>query len=127
MLCLLSAGVVVATLAADAFTLRWLHSVEKIVWEEDWRVAADGRLVADTARLQGSGAGMEPPDGARLIDGWWHYRPALAPQPRLALSRSRFTTDYTLCWGGGCRPLGDLVPLGDQPSVTVIEPCPPLR
>lgn len=123
MICLLAAGTVAAVLATDSFTLAWRHSVEQVTWEEDWRAEA-GCLVAVEARVQGSGAGMEPAEGAWLADGWWHYRPALPPQRRLTLSRSRFTPDYTLCWAGGCRPLAELVPLPEEPSVTVIEVCP---
>lgn len=122
MICLLAAGVVVATLATDAFTLVWRHSVERVTWEEDWR-AEGGRLMAVEARIQGSGAGMEPPPGARLIDGRWHYRPALPPQDHLTLSRSRFTQDYTLCWSGRCHLLADLVPLTEEPAVTIVQAC----
>jgi len=28
------------------------------------------------ARVKGFGAGMEPPAGARLVDGWFQWRPA---------------------------------------------------
>lgn len=123
MLCLLTAaGVLAATVAADAFTLAWTHSVEKVDWEEDWRLSG-GRLVAVAARVRGSGAGMEPPPGAVLEQGWWRYRPDLEPQPRLVLSRSPYAADYRLCWAGDCRPLSDLVPLGTEPTVTTIEGC----
>lgn len=123
MICFLAAGVVVATLATQAFTLSWTHSVEKVDWQEDWRVEND-RLIAVAARVQGSGAGMEPPADARPRGGWWHYRPALPPQQRLVLSRSRFTADYTICWDGACRPLADIVPLPKDPAATtIILPC----
>lgn len=123
MICFLVAGVVVAAVATPAFTLSWTHSVEKVAWQEDWRVE-DGRLIATTARVQGSGAGMEPAADSRLRDGWWHYRPALPPQQRLVLSRSRFTADYTICWDGACQPLADLVPLPNDPAATtIILPC----
>jgi hypothetical protein len=59
MLCL-AAGAVAASLAIDSFTLSWIHSIEKIRWEEDWRIEA-GALVVTEARIRGSGAGMEPP------------------------------------------------------------------
>jgi hypothetical protein len=40
-LCLISAGVV-KTLSLVAFTLVWTHSVERIDWQEDWRVTPEG-------------------------------------------------------------------------------------
>jgi hypothetical protein len=40
-LCLTSAGVV-KTLSLAAFTLGWTHSVEKIDWQEDWRIIPRG-------------------------------------------------------------------------------------
>jgi hypothetical protein len=58
----LAAGALSAVLAVNAFTLSWIHSIEKIRWEEDWRIEA-GALVIDEARIRGSGAGMEPPPG----------------------------------------------------------------
>ncbi|MFX8809293.1 DUF1850 domain-containing protein, partial [Acinetobacter baumannii] len=82
-------------------TLAWTHSVEKIAWEEDWRILADGRLAIAAARIRGSGAGLEPPADAVLVDGAWTYRPELPPQAALRLTRSHFTADYRLCWQGG--------------------------
>ena len=111
-----------ATLATQQFTLIWTHSVEKIVWQEDWQVE-DDRLIAVAARVQGSGAGMEPPADARLAEGWWHYRPALPPLPRLVLSRSRFSDDYTICWDGICHELSYIVKQSDHTSITIISPC----
>lgn len=122
MICFLTAEIVVAMLTTQQITLSWMHSVERLRWQEDWRVE-DDRLIAVAARVQGSGAGMEPPADARQVGGWWHYRPSLPPQPRLVLSRSRFTDDYTICWDDACYPLADIVPLPDGPSVTVIAPC----
>ena len=107
-LCLV-AGAISAVLAIDAFTLSWIHSIEKIRWEEDWRI--DGRaLVIDEARIRGSGAGMEPPQGALLKDGIWHYRPALPPQAVLRLAHSPHAGGYTLCTATLCQPLADLLP-----------------
>jgi hypothetical protein len=72
-LCLISAGVT-KTLAIAAFTLVWTHSIEKIDWQEDWRVTPQG-LELVQARVKGSGAGMEPPPEARLVDGWFQWQP----------------------------------------------------
>ncbi len=122
-LCLLTAaGALATTVAAQSFTLAWIHSVEKIEWQEDWRVA-DGRLVPAGARVKGSGAGMEPPPGAVLRDGWWHYRPDLPPQERVVLARSAFVDDYRLCWDGACRPMAALVPLESAGGATVLTAC----
>jgi hypothetical protein len=123
----LSAGAVTAALAAAQFTLAWTHSIEKIRWEEDWRIAS-GSLVAVEARIRGSGAGMEIPDGAVLKGGIWHYRPALPPQRELRLARSPFGaggTDYTLCVAGNCRLLADWLPGIDNSTDAIVRPCPP--
>ena len=34
----LTAGTITAWVGVQAFTLAWMHSIEKIRWEEDWRV-----------------------------------------------------------------------------------------
>jgi len=123
MLCL-AAGAVAASLAVESFTLTWIHSIEKIRWEEDWRI--DGHtLVIDAARLRGSGAGMEPPAGAVLQDGVWHYRPPLPPQAALRLTHSPYTTGYTLCTPVLCAPLADHLPGIDNNAVIEIRECPP--
>jgi hypothetical protein len=70
----LAAGAVSAVLAVEAFTLGWIHSIEKIRWEEDWRIEGHA-LVITEARIRGTGAGMEPPAGSVLKDGVWRYRP----------------------------------------------------
>ena len=57
-LCVAAAGITLQ-LAATAFTLGWSHTVEHLPWQEDWRVEG-GRLVLDTVRIKGSGAGMDP-------------------------------------------------------------------
>ncbi|TIT38538.1 MAG: DUF1850 domain-containing protein, partial [Mesorhizobium sp.] len=68
-LCILAAGKTM-TLTVAAFTLSWTHSVEKTHWQEDWKVLPSGLQIVE-ARIKGSGAGMEPPEGAVLRDGWW--------------------------------------------------------
>lgn len=104
-LCMGLAGALWAQVDVQAFTLAWYHTVEKIRWEEDYRVTPDG-LVLEEARIQGSGAGMEIPPGARLQSGNWRYRPTLPPQQPLRLSRAPEAGDYVLCSGGDCQPLG---------------------
>jgi hypothetical protein len=112
-----------ATLAlpTDHLTLSWIHSVQKTEWQEDYRVEAD-RLTLDEARIAGSGAGMDPPDGAILRDGVWHYRPNLAPLPEIALAVSHVTSGYRLCWDGSCHGMDEL--FGQSVEGTVImRPC----
>ncbi len=90
-------------IVAAAFTLSWIHSVEKTAWAEDWAVQ-DGKLRIVEARIKGSGAGMEPPDGAVLKDGWWRYVPRLPALKRLDLAASGATVGgWTLCANGECR------------------------
>ncbi len=101
----LARGAATVAIATSQFTLAWTHSIEKVRWEEHWRVTPAG-LVVDEALIHGSGAGMEPPEGAVLKDGVWHYRPRLPPQPSVVLAASGFTPDHTLCVGTDCRPLG---------------------
>ncbi|WP_245549153.1 DUF1850 domain-containing protein [Noviherbaspirillum massiliense] len=104
------------------FTLAWNHSIEKIRWEEDYRVAGD-RLRLVEARIRGSGAGMEPPEGAVLKDGAWHYVPPLPPLERLRLTRSPYVPDYTLCWDNTCRPLTALVGPVENAPLLEVAPC----
>ena len=100
------AGAASLHLAVAAFTLGWTHSVERLRWEEDWAVTPAG-LVLVEARVQGSGAGMEPDPDARLVEGWWRWRPARPPQPALVLAASGATGGgWTLCAAGECRTLG---------------------
>ena len=88
-LCILAAGKT-TVLAVAAFTLSWTHSVEKTRWEEDWRVTPAGLEIVE-ARVKGSGAGMEPPEGAVLKDGWWTYAPKIGPRPAVMLAASGAT------------------------------------
>lgn len=102
----LAAGSKITALAISSFTLSWTHSVQKTEWREDW-VATQGGLQIIEARIKGSGAGMEPGDGARLIDGWWVWSPQLGPQRELALASSGTTgTGWRICHAGGCDEFG---------------------
>ncbi len=116
----LAAGALHAFIATTQFSLAWNHSIEKIRWEEDYAVVG-GALHLTEARIRGSGAGMEPPAGARFEGGVWRYRPALPALPQLRLTRSDFTSDYELCMAGACRPLSQWIPVGE--AVTTLEPC----
>jgi hypothetical protein len=118
----LAAGALHAVLLANAFTLSWTHSVEKIEWQEDYRIV-DRAFLLEAARIKGSGAGMEPPDDAVLRDGWWMYRPQVAPMETLRLTFSHATADYRLCWEGGCKVLGEILKGLPNSTVVEIKPC----
>lgn len=103
--CLIVGGKAVV-FAAAAFTLSWTHSVQKTRWEEDWRLTSSGLQLVE-ARIEGSGAGMEVPDGAVLKQGRWTYAPKLPPQKSLLLAQSGATGDgWELCADGRCRMVG---------------------
>lgn len=111
---------------AQAFTLAWTHSIEKIRWEEDYTVRAGPqgrpRLVPGQARILGSGAGMEPPPDATLRpDGWYVYQPHTGPLDELRLSRSPYTADYDWCVDGRCEPMRAIMPTDGD--VTLLRPC----
>jgi len=115
--CVLAAGKT-ALIAGAAFTLSWTHSVEKTQWEEDWRVMPAGLQIVE-ARIKGSGAGMDPPEGARLKDGWWIYTPHIEPLERLVLAASGATgSGWRLCAAGGCTVIG-----GQSGDPAVVTAC----
>jgi hypothetical protein len=120
-LCLASAGLV-KTLSIAAFTLVWTHSVEKIDWQEDWRITPRG-LELVQARVKGSGAGMEPPPEARLVDGWFQWRPQRAPMPEVVLGNSGAAGEWRLCRNGHCRTLSEIFGHPVDAAVTVMRAC----
>jgi hypothetical protein len=118
----LAAGAVTAALAVESFSLAWTHSIEKLRWEEDWRIEKRMLLITE-ARIRGTGAGMEPPTDAVLKDGAWHYKPS-ARLTQLRLAHSPYTTGYELCIEGTCRPLAGYLPGAENLSTIVLEACP---
>jgi hypothetical protein len=122
-LCVAAGGLVV-TLAMESFTLAWTHSIEKIRWEEDYRVAGT-HLVLTEARVRGSGAGMEPPAGSKLVEGVWHYVPQLAPLEVLRLTHSSFAAGYEICARDRCMPLADSAPRAGNGDVIELRACAP--
>ena len=120
-LCLASVGVV-KTLSVAAFTLAWTHSIEKVDWQEDWRVTPNGVELVQ-ARVKGSGAGMEPPPEARLVDGWFQWRPKRAALPELVLGNSGAAGEWHLCSEGRCQTLSEIFghPIGA--NVTTMRAC----
>ena len=119
--CFASAGVVKA-LSVAAFMLSWTHSVEKIEWQEDWIVAPQGLQIV-TARVKGSGAGMEPPPEARLVNGWFQWTPKPLFLHEVALGNSGVAGEWRLCMQGSCRTLSDILghPIGA--NVTIMSVC----
>lgn len=100
-------------LAVAAFTLAWSHTIEHTRWEEDWLVRP-GLLHLDTARVEGSGAGMEPGAGAQLKDGMWSWHPSL-DVPELSLRRAPEAGDWRLCSDGACQAIAALLPKRADP------------
>ncbi|WP_291720777.1 DUF1850 domain-containing protein [Magnetospirillum sp. 64-120] len=101
------------------FSLRWIHSIEKVEWQEDWRVSEKGLEVVE-ARIKGSGAGMEPADDAILKDGWYVWQPHTPSMAKVILGRSGVVADHRICVGGDCRAVSDYI--GGTDAI-VLEPC----
>jgi hypothetical protein len=120
-LCLASAGVAKA-LSLAVFTLVWTHSIEKVDWQEDWRVTPAGLELVE-ARVKGSGAGMEPPPEARLVDGWFTWRPARRALAEVALGNSGAAGEWRLCADGHCRTLSDILEHTVGANVTTMRAC----
>src|SRR5882757_1666920 len=121
-LCLASAGVV-KMLSMAAFTLVWTHSIEKVDWQEDWRITPQG-LQLEQARVKGSGAGMEPPPEARLVDGWFQWQPKRPPMPEVALGNSGAAGEWRLCHDGNCKTLSEILDHPVGVDVTTMKACP---
>lgn len=119
-LCFAAAGAV-KMLSVAAFTLAWTHSIEKIEWQEDWHVTPQGLQLVE-ARVKGSGAGMEPPPEARLVNGWFQWSPKMAPLPQVVLGNSGLAGEWRICTEGHCRTLSDVIGrhLGAEPTVMKI-------
>lgn len=121
----LAAGKLLAALPIASFTLAWTHSIEKTRWEEDWQIR-DRQLTISEARIKGAGAGMEPPLGAILKNGVWHYRPADRADRAgpVVLAHSPYAAGYELCDRNRCQPLAELLPgIGDHASIE-LSVCP---
>jgi tetratricopeptide (TPR) repeat protein len=114
----------VKSLAVAAFTLSWTHSVEKIEWQEDWRVTPQGLEIVE-ARVKGSGAGMEPPPEALLKDGWFRWKPQLPVLPEVVLGNSGLAGEWLVCTDGKCQDLSTILgrPVGS--SSTTMSICKP--
>lgn len=116
--CLLAAGALIH-LHTAVLTLAWTHSIEKIRWEEDYRATLAG-IVVTQDRIQGTGAGMEPPPDAKFDGTWWRYTPKLPPLPKVVLRRSGMTVgDWQVCIKGACRSMGSYLPDKKADPVTL--------
>ena len=104
----------------DRVTLAWEHSVEKTRWEEDYALS-ERRLALEEARIQGTGAGMEIPDGAWFQGGMWHYHPDIAPLPQVRFTNSLVPGGYDICTKGRCVRLRELI--GDDQRNLSLLPC----
>jgi hypothetical protein len=122
-LCLISAGTAKA-LAVSAFTLVWTHSIEKVDWQEDWRVTSQG-LELIQARVKGSGAGMEPPPDARLVNGWFQWQPKPAVKPEVVLGNSGAAGEWRLCVNGSCQTLSEIFGHPVGANATTMRACEP--
>ena len=114
-LCLAAAGIAVA-IAASTFTLSWTHTVEKTLWEEEWRVQAD-RLVLDGGPYRRALApAWSRRREARLVDGGLRLaaEPDAQPDDRAA-SRTRMPATGRLCAAGRCDTLGDWLGVDADP------------
>lgn len=111
-LCIVAAGKT-TMLAATAFTLMWTHSVERVAWQEDWRLTGEGLEIVE-ARIKGSGAGMDPPEGSVFAGGWWRYKPKVPPLPEVRLATSGATAPWQLCTAETCLTIP---PKSDPPGV----------
>lgn len=118
-LCILS-GATLSKIAALTFTLSWQHSVQKTEWIETWHVTPSALELVE-ARVEGTGAGMEPPEGSVFDGRFWRWKPTVPPLPEVRLSRSdALPQGWALCTADGCRPVASAA---DQVDVVILKPC----
>lgn len=118
---------VTTILLGNSFTLGWNHSVEKILWEEHYCLE-NNQLILETARVRGTGAGMEIPGGAVFKNGAWEYRPKLIIK-EVRLTHSQYTTPYVVCKEGdtsdkmNCQTLPQLMPNMGNGATVKLTTC----
>ena len=98
-------GATIMSLTGNVFSLHWIHSVEKIEWVEAWRIE-DGALTLIEARVKGSGAGMEPGEGAHLQDGWWVWSPETRVEILTLAASGATGQGWRVCDGDTCQEIG---------------------
>ena len=118
----LSAGGASLRFATGLLTLAWTHSIEKVEWRETWAATPAGLELVE-ARIEGSGAGMEPGEGARLEGGFWVWRPERPALAEVILARSGATADWRICEADRCRSAEEALgrPADGEPARLV--PC----
>jgi hypothetical protein len=112
----------VKALQIAAFTLSWTHSVEKMSWSEDWIVTGQGLQIVQ-ARVQGSGAGVDPPQGAKLVDGAYQWTPDRSPLKEIVLANSGAAGEWRICTDA-CRTLAEIFGVDVAAPTTRVTPCP---
>jgi hypothetical protein len=117
----LAAGGVIKVLQVAAFTLSWTHSVEKMSWSEQW-IVTDRGLEIVQARVQGSGAGIDPPAGAKLVDGAYQWKPDRPALGELILANSGAAGEWRICTDA-CRTLADYFDVKAAGPTTRVAPC----
>ena len=115
-LCLSSSGLT-AVLPTHAFELQWMHSIEKTQWLEHWQVSTSELRLA-RASVATSGAGMDIPDHAVLVNGVYEYTVNLT-MASVTLSHSPYTAQASLCINNRCQPLASWLP--GLPEVAAVE------
>lgn len=111
-------GATALGLSSGGFDLRWHHSVEKTEWRESWVVEGTYLRLTEAA-VKGSGAGMDPGEGARLDNGWWVWQPDLPPVPEITLAASGATgAGWRICDGPDCHEIG-----ADPGEAVLLAPC----
>lgn len=117
----ISSGTLQATVTTATFELQWMHSIEKTQWLEHWEVTPQ-TLTLVRASIATSGAGMDIPDNAVLVNGVYEY-PVNVQLKGVTLSHSPYTAQATLCTDHNCKPLADWLP--GLPAIAAIElkPC----
>ena len=115
-------GTIAKMLQVTALSLAWTHSVEKIEWQEDWRVSPHG-LVLVEARIKGSGAGIDPPPDARLIAGWWSWNSTPVERSEVILGQSDAVGDWRICADGRCATLPEILGRPPRTEATRMSSC----
>lgn len=111
------------------FALAWVHSVERTVWLETWRIEAKGKdgqelqMVQHSAQVKGSGAGIDPPEGAEWKAGWWVWVPqaamhvqALSLQGTHLGAGAQPQTPWRLCTGSALSTMPVQMPMNQWSS-----------
>lgn len=91
---------------SDAFTMRWIHSVELEPWEEHFIIDQNGQIVLDSTRFKAFGAGVPESAGRKteIKNGYIQFLEINQPMPDLVYGISP-TAMHTLILKGKEYPL----------------------